>query len=53
MSPRVIDPIRITGHTYRVSFKDTLENLRFDVYDVDNGEYVVQDGDCILFRFNV
>ena len=45
MSPRVIDPIRITGHTYRVSFKDTLENLRFDVYDEDTGEYLVQDYD--------
>ncbi len=43
MEPVVIDPIRVTGHTYRISFKDTLENLSFDVFDEDLNETIISD----------
>ncbi len=38
-----IDPINITGHTYEVTFKDTLDTLAIDIFDLDANRYVVQD----------
>ena len=38
-----VDPVHITGHTYRITFKDSLEDLCLDIFDVDRNEYLYTD----------
>ena len=40
-----VNPIDVTGHVYTVTFKDSLEDLKMDIYDEDAGYYVVEDFD--------
>ncbi len=42
-----IDPINITGHTYRLTFHDSLENLNLDIYDVDADKMLYEAYDNI------
>ena len=44
---QTLNPVVITGHTYQITFKDSLENLRFDLYDVDRKAYLFTDYDKI------
>jgi len=38
-----IDPVEITGDTYRIEFKGVPDSISFDVYDETKNEYVVTD----------
>lgn len=43
----LIDPINITGHTYRIEFKDSLQNLKLNVYNEDTKNYIFTGYDKI------
>ena len=43
ISVETIDPIAITGDTYRIEFKGVGDSLTFDVYDETKSKYVVTD----------
>ncbi len=40
---KVIDPTALTGHNYKVVFKDTIPNLKYDIIDVTSGDTVLKN----------
>ncbi len=38
-----VNALDITGHTYQISFKDSLDDVRFDVVDLDENKDIVSD----------
>ena len=43
VSLKVIDPLKLTGHTYRLTFLDSSDTPPFSVLDVDANKWVVED----------
>jgi hypothetical protein len=40
---KIIDPTALTGHDYKVVFKDTVPNLKYDIIDVTTGDTLLKD----------
>lgn len=38
-----IDPIKISGDTYTLTFKDSLDDLKLDIFNETTGEFVIND----------
>ncbi len=43
LAVEVLNDIEVTGHTYRVQFKDSSDALSLDILDVDLNEYIVEN----------
>jgi hypothetical protein len=41
---KVVDPTALTGHDYKVVFKDTLPNVKYDIIDITTGDTLLKDG---------
>jgi hypothetical protein len=39
----IINPIDVTGHSYEITFKDSSDNLRFDLVDLDSNKILYTD----------
>ena len=40
---KIIDPTALTGHDYKVVFKDTVPNLKYDIIDVTTNDTLLKD----------
>ncbi|HEY6907580.1 MAG TPA: hypothetical protein VI230_08920, partial [Ignavibacteriaceae bacterium] len=40
---KIVDPTALTGHKYRVAFKDTLPNLKYDIIDLTTGDTLLKN----------
>ncbi len=42
-----VDPVSITGHTYRIEFSDSADNVKLDIYDMTEDKLLFEDYDNI------
>jgi hypothetical protein len=41
---KIVDPTALTGHDYKVVFKDTIPNVKYDIIDITTGDTLLKDG---------